>query len=360
MIRFSDRQWDMAINNYRKWWKGELGRPLLPVIITGADPGRPMPKTPLLSFASCADLSIPPEAVIDRIDYELSTYEFYGDSFPWVKMHDFGPGVGAAFLGAVLENDNNTVWFHPPKKTPIEELHLSYDENNIWLRRIKDIYHAGMKKWGDRVCMAMTDIGGGMDILASFLGTEGLLYETIDHPKEVLRLCREITELWLRFFRELGEIIQGQRVFSDWSSRLSEKPTYMLQCDFSYMIGPQTFRDYVHEDLSGISAALDDPFYHLDGIGELVHLDQLLTIDGIKGIQWIPGSGEPETRDWSELFGKISAAGKKIMVGYGLDFFLDEILKAISRPDELIKMQMTYAMNEKEGIIKTLAKYGAA
>ena len=359
MINFNDRQWDLVLTNYRKWWRGELGRPILPVVITGADPGRPMPKTPLLSFASCADLSITAEAVIDRIDYELSTYEFYGDSFPWVKMHDFGPGVGAAFLGAVLENDENTVWFHPPKNIPIEDLHLSYDGDNIWLRRIKDIYRAGMKKWGDSVCMAMTDIGGGMDILASFLGTEGLLYETVDHPKEVLRLCREITELWLQFFRELGEIIRGQRVFSDWSSRLSEKPTYMLQCDFSYMVSPQMFRDYVYDDLSDISAVLEKAFYHLDGIGELVHLDHILAIDGISGIQWIPGAGENETRNWSGLFGKISAAGKKIMVGYGLDNYLDEILEVINKPDGLIKMQMIYPMDKKEGIIRTLAKYGA-
>jgi hypothetical protein len=50
---------------------------------------------------------------------------------------------------------------------------------------------------------------------ASFLTTEDLLYEVTDHPKEVLRLCREITDLWLKFFEEFGEIIKGQRVFSD-------------------------------------------------------------------------------------------------------------------------------------------------
>jgi len=359
MIRFSDKQWDTVIDNYRKWWKGELGRPILPLIITGADPGRSEPKAPAPHFTNCANFNIPAEAVIDRIDYELSRCEFYGDSFPYVMMHYFGPGVAAAFLGATLEPAEDTVWFHLDKEIPVEDLHFTYDENNIWLNRVKDIYRAGMKRWEGNVCMGMTDLGGGMDILASFLGTENLLFESMDHPIEIKRLCAEITELWLRFYRELGDILKDQRVFSDWSARLSEKPSYILQCDFSYMIGPDMFRDFVYDDLTAISSFMDKPFYHLDGIGEIKHLDSILSIDAIKGIQWIPGAGEPETRDWSELCGKISGAGKKIMAPYGFDKYLDEILGVVKKPDELIKMTMTYPMSEKEEALKTLAAYGS-
>ena len=331
----------------------------MPMIIQGADPGRPMPKAPLLHLSNCTDLSVSAEALIDRIDYELSTYEFYGDSYPWVNMHSFGPGIAAAFLGAIPESAENTVWFHPPRKIPITELHLTYDGDNVWLRRIKDIYRAGMKKWGDSVCMAMTDLGGGMDILASFLETEGLLFEVLDNPGEVKRLCLEITGLWLRFYRELNEIIRGQRVFSDWSTILCEKPSYMLQCDFSYMISVDLWKNFVHDDLAVISAAVDKAFYHLDGVGEIKHLDDLLSIDSIKGIQWIPGAGEPETRDWSELYRKISSKGKKVMAGYRMDKYLDEILKVIKRPDDLIKMQFSYAVSEKDEALKMFARYGA-
>jgi len=362
VIRFSDKQWDNVIDNYRKWWKGELGRPILPLIITGADPGRPEPKAPRLSFSNCSDLSIPAEAIIDRMDYDFSSYEFYGDSFPCIAMHQFGAGVAAAFLGSRLDNADDTVWFHPLPDIPIEELHLTYDAENIWFRRIKDLYQAGVKKWGDSVCLAMTDIGGTMDILASLLGTEKLLFELNDNPKEVLRLCNEISDLWMKFFKELGEIIRGQRVFSDWSAILSEQPTYMLQCDFCYMIGPQMFKQFIYDDLSKTAAVLDKPFYHLDGIGELVHLDHLLSIDSIKGIQWIPGAGDPEMQDWSELYSKISASGKKIMAPSWpgkLDKYLDEIINVTKKPDEIMKMQMHYSQDEKEEAVKKLAGYGA-
>ena len=358
MIRFSDKQWETVIENYRKWWKVELGRPILPVIITGADPGRSEPKAPHPQFINCADLSVPAEAVIDRFDYELSCCEFHGDSYPWAPMHHFGPGVGAAFLGATLEPAEDTVWFHLDKEIPIEELYLAYNENNKWLNRIKDLYRAGVKKWGNSVCMAMTDIGGNLDILASFLGTEKLLVECIDHPREVKRLCLEITALWLRFYEELNDLLGGQRVYSDWSSQLSEKPTYMLQCDFSYMISTGMFRDYVYDDLYQISSKLNRTFYHLDGTGEIPHLDTIMSIDAIKGIQWIPGAGAAEKRDWSELYQRISRAGKKIMAPYDLDSYLDEIIAVIKSPDELIKMQMSYLMSDKEKVLKKLDKYG--
>jgi 5-methyltetrahydrofolate--homocysteine methyltransferase len=358
MIRFNDKQWDNVISNYRKWWKGELGRPILPLIIYGADPGRSIPKAPMLQFSNCADFTIPAEAIIDRLDYELSTYEFYGDSFPFVNMHHFGPGVVAAFLGATPEPANDTVWFHLDNEVPIEDLHLTYNENNIWLNRLKDIYHAGMKKWGAEVCMGMTDLGGVLDILASFMGTEGLLFELVDHPDEVKRLCREITELWLIFYKELCDILKGQRVFSDWTAMLYEKPSQILQCDFSYMISQDMFKQFVYDDLAKLSSVMDKPFYHLDGVGEIKHLDAILSIDGIKGIQWVPGAGEPETRDWSELYEKISSAGKKIMAPYGFDKYLDEILAVVKKPDELIKMTLFYPMGEKEEALKTLARYG--
>jgi 5-methyltetrahydrofolate--homocysteine methyltransferase len=245
MIRFSDKQWDNVIGNYRKWWKGELGRPILPLIIKGADPGRTMPKAPLPHFSNCADFSIPVEAIIDRMDYELSTCEFYGDGFPFVNMYHFGPGVVAAFLGAAPVPKEDTVWFRFDREIPIEDLHLTYDENNIWLNRLKDIYRAGMKKWGGEVCMCMTDLGCGLDILAWLLGTENLLLEIMDHPVEVKRLCMEITGLWLKFYSELGDILKGQRVYSDWSGVLCEKPSYILSCDFSYMISPDMFREFV-------------------------------------------------------------------------------------------------------------------
>ena len=66
MIDFSDAQWENVKTNYRRWWKGELGRPILPCVFWGRDAGRERPKNPLLAFATCNDLRITPKQLGDR------------------------------------------------------------------------------------------------------------------------------------------------------------------------------------------------------------------------------------------------------------------------------------------------------
>jgi hypothetical protein len=51
----------------------------------------------------------------------------------------------------------------------------------------------------------------------------------------------------------------------------------------------------------------------MDGIGQIPHLDQILSIDGIKGIQWVPGSGTPEEQNWDWILERILASGKKLI-----------------------------------------------
>lgn len=357
MVQFSDKQWDRVRQAYRKWWDGTLGRPILPMMLIGADPGRPAPKAPSPCFLNCGDFSIPAEDVIDRMDYDLSCLEYHGDSFPWVNMSYFGPGMMAAFLGAKVTPAPQTVWFHADPPVPISELHPVYDEGNPWLLRVKDLYRAGMKKWGGNVCMSMVDIGGVLDVIASFTTTDSLLYALYDEPEEVLRVVNEVAALWMRYSDELNEIIAGQQGFSHWAGIYSEKPSYMLQSDFCYMIGPDHFEQFVKPELADTASKLYQPFYHLDGVGELRHLDSLLTIDAIKGIQWVPGDGDPLYQDWSEVYRKISNAGKKIQAYYDLDFYMDEVLAAINRPDDLVKLPFYYGIDQKQMALEKLHKY---
>ena len=61
---------------------------------------------------------------------------------------------------------------------------------------------------------------------------------------------------------------------------------------------------------------MDYAIYHLDGPGQLAHLDDLVAEPSITGIQWVPGAGaEPSDNDkWMPVYKKIQAAGKNIIV----------------------------------------------
>ena len=52
--------------------------------------------------------------------------------------------------------------------------------------------------------------------------------------------------------------------------------------------------------------------YHLDGPGAVRHLDSLLALDKLDGIQWVPGAGAPPPSEWISLLKRIQKAGKLI------------------------------------------------
>jgi len=124
------------------------------------------------------------------------------------------------------------------------------------------------------------------------------------------------------------------------------------------MISPRMFDEFCLPELISTAGKLYKPFYHLDGPGELRHLDSLLVPGEIAGIQWAMGAGEPERMDWRETYRKIGRAGRKMqVVDYRYDDKLRGIVKAVD--PGLIQMQtIGFRMDRKDEAVRFLAEYG--
>jgi 5-methyltetrahydrofolate--homocysteine methyltransferase len=307
-VRFTDEQWERIERDWTAWWSGELERPL--VMIHNLEPkaGDTLPE--VHGFTSNYPLSMAADEVIDRYQARLEATRFYGDAWPrW--WPNFGPGMMAGFLGAQVNSTPETVWFDPAESTPIERLDPAYDASNVWWQRVLDLTRTAVARWGDRVQVAHTDLGGNLDILASLLTSERLLLELCDAPDEVARLAGRITQLWLRYYRELDDVIQpAGRGTTPWAPIWSPGRCYMLQSDLAYMISPAMFERFVLPDLAACCEMLDHGFYHLDGKGQIAHLDMLLSLERLRGIQWIPGDGQPPPEAWPGLLERIRDGGK--------------------------------------------------
>ena len=328
-VHFDSSRMAEVIDNHEKWWCGELNRPLLHGVVSGAYPAPRTASAPLLSQANCHDFSISPEEIIDRIDCELSRNEYLGDGYPMLNMDCFGPGVLAAFCGAGVDNSSGRIWFFPCEEN-LSRLHVRYDPENAWSRRIKAIYRAGLDRWNGSVIMGLPDLGGVLDVLASLCGTENLLYALIDEPEEVQRLISEIEAAWYAAYHDFAQTLAPQGVFTDWNGLLSRKPAYIIQCDFSYMIGPEAFRTFVLDTLLRDTQRLEHTIYHLDGVGELPHLDMLLALPQLNAVQWVHGDGKPGPLHWMDVYRRIANAGKQIMiVGNALENGFEELTKQL-------------------------------
>ncbi len=357
-IDFPPQRWEQVRQTYRRWWADELDRPIVPVELVGRDPGRPRPAAPLLTQATCGDLSIPVDDLVDRLDWELSGRLFAGDAYPYLNMDCFGPGVMAAFVGARLEITAGQVWFHPPAHVPIQDLHLTYDPDNVWLRRVKDLCAAMRRRWQGQVLVSLPDLGGNLDVVSTFRPGEELLLDLYDQPEQVQRVLQEVHELWHRFYREISAVLAPDNPgYTAWCSIYSDRPYYMLQCDFSYMIGPDMFARFVAPELQASVRRLGRAFYHLDGPGQLPHLDHLLAMPQLNGVQWVPGAGQPDGRHWPRVYQRIAAAGKKIQTWDGFEA-LDAIIAQTGAPGRIHHRVMTAPLADEAALRARLRRYG--
>jgi len=221
----------------------------------------------------------------------------------------------SGFLGASVAVDKNTVWFEVPANNGLAEIQPRYEAQNYWWRWIKALTQAAVERWGDQITVAATDLGGGMDILASVRGTQALLLDLYDAPETVACLNAEIANVWRRYYDELYAIIKAaDNGMTYWAPMWCPGRYAMLQSDFAYMISPAMFERFVMPELAFLTHHLDYAFYHMDGKGQIPHLDMLLSLKNLRGIQWVPGAGVAPPEKWLPLLKRIRDAGKLCQV----------------------------------------------
>lgn len=305
-IEFSEERWECVEREWTRFWNGEQKRPM--VITQMIDPKTP-PVAEHRRFFPQYPLSMSADEIIAIESKHMERIRWVGDAFP-SRMMEFGPGSISMYMGASLHVSDDTVWLEPTAKS-LTEIDARVNTDSFWYKRVHAILDAALRTWGDSVQIIHSDVGGGLDVFSAIRGNENLLTDFYDDPERVQQIARTITAEWVRNYNDEAQKIKDYcRGTASWVPMFSKGTTYMLQCDFSYMISPAMFQEFVMPELHTLCGHLSDPFYHLDGKGQLPHLDAVLSIPTLKGVQWIPGAGQPDASQWLDVLGKIRRANK--------------------------------------------------
>ena len=303
----------VGLEGYEKFWtRTQTNRPTLHMTYNDPKPGNDLP------YHYPAN---PEEQWLD----EVNNYYWFKN---WVRnsgvlaegvptlFTNLGAGCLSACLGGGYKLAPSTIWFAPPivhswDNPPAPVL----DEQSLMWQHVVRLqnYYAH----DPEICFSITDLGGIMDIVASLRGTENLLYDLYDDPEAVKAYSAKVTDQWFIAYDKQIEVIRKAGLpYASWMGIPSEKPWYPLQCDFCAMISPAQFEEFVLPDLVRQTEYMERSIYHLDGPGELPHLDMLLDIPGLTGIQWVPGDGRPHTADpaWFDIFRRIQDKKKNLVL----------------------------------------------
>ncbi|TFG68981.1 MAG: hypothetical protein E4H27_07495, partial [Anaerolineales bacterium] len=280
--------------------------------------------------------------IIDRQMQVMDQQHYYGQAVPF-HFVNLSASAMPAVLGANMKFiDKETMWAYPCYTSVEQVAELAVDPQNIWYQKVIEITRRSVALAKGHHFVASYALNGITDILAGLYGTENFLVDLIAKPQEVARAMEHVKRIWIALFNEVEALIaQSENPGGiGWAGIWAPGTTFPLQEDFSYMISDTMFRQYCVPHLLDLIDAMEYPFYHLDGISALSHLDTLLAMDNLKVIQWVPGTGRECVNQWYGVISHILEAGKSVQVFAKVDE-VDDLVKHVGARGLLISVSAT-------------------
>ena len=238
---------------------------------------------------------------------------------------------------------------------------FEYDFSGLWhkwlmessLRMAKaghSMYYISPNMWGNH----------SGDTLLTLLGSEQLMYDCADDPEGVSRALEKITDAQYTVFRSILNMVKesgmvgGRCATGVWSP----KSCLSFDCDVSAMISRELYDHIFLPPMLRMLDLVDHRIYHLDGPEALHHLPTILSIPQIQAVQWVCGVANENLQKWYELYDKIQASKKSIIVYAKYDEVLD-VCKRLKPEGLAISFESPSEDKMNEMVEKVSKMYGA-
>lgn len=308
--------WEETKARFTAWWQGKnIDRPLLKVVARREQPLEEL--EPSWKAKTFVDKHLEVERKVVNMRNYCRTRRFFAEAFPSLDLN-IGAGSFAVYLGLEPIFDQNTVWFPECIDDWDTWGEFRFNPDNFWWQRhYQSIKQAVELARGDFL-VNIPDIIENLDILAAMRGAQNLCFDLIDQPDVVKARLEQLDALYFEYYDRLYDLVKTEEggssytTFSIWGPGKTAK----IQCDFSAMISPAHFREFVLPSLRKQCRSLDYSLYHLDGPDAVKHVPALMEIEELNALQWTPGAGQPDggSPQWFPLYDQVIAAGKSLWI----------------------------------------------
>jgi len=314
---------EKAKERVEAWWHGEiLDRPVVQVKAPrqnvsedGLSSSSPPEKidTSLWNNEKYWDHFTNPDRVIPRLQKQLSDTYFGGEAFPVMYPVSIGMvAITANYLGCPIRYINSGTTWHDPIIKNLNDLpSFDYDpDNKIW--KASQVLLQRAVDESDGYFVGCPDLNGPSEVLSLLRDHQVLAMDFYDSPGYIKSSLVKINQAWFRYWQECTAITQKSQGFFYWMGFWSDKPSIDLQSDFSCMISKEHFNEYFLPSIAQQTEMFERTIYHLDGPGAIGHVDALLNLPKLTGIQWIQGPGDGSVLEYIPLLKKIQDSGKLV------------------------------------------------
>jgi hypothetical protein len=262
------------------------------------------------------------EQVVDQALRWAETHEFLGDAIPY-HTPSICVGQFEGMLGARVQDIRESwgVDTHPiPFLKDLDPSLIRLDKSSFWWEKYMDLLNTYKRKCTGKIIYGEAAVICNLDFLAGIRDQVRIMTDFYDNPDGVHAVLRRLHEI----HREIIFFLRNFFEIDTWGSitrhgTYSNGLTAVPQCDFGFNVGKEHFDEFVMPYLRKECDLLDDVIYHLDGEGNLRHMESIFSIKNIGVIQWVPGAGEAEKKDWTSLFEKINDMGKGLFLDCDID-----------------------------------------
>lgn len=309
------QDFDTVRENWRRFWAGTLNRPIIlaGAVKKGITPV-PMPKWG-------AAFSQNYEDVVDQALRAAESTEYLGDSVP-VFLPSLIIDLMPAFLGAEIvseTSDGRTDTHAVPFIQDLNSAEIKFRMDSVWWEKWKRLAECIKRKCAGKLIFGTAQpYYNNLDTLAALRGNAELMMDLYDNPEGVHRCMKQIMTAHAEVMNEVCQLFEIEKYGSvTYHGFYVEGKGATPQCDFGFCIGKEHFDEFALPYLRQEIDRFDGVEYHLDGPGNITHLESICSIDKVKVIQWVPGVGDAANRDWTCLYEKINALGKGLWCWWG-------------------------------------------
>jgi hypothetical protein len=262
--------------------------------------------------------------VLDCVEARVGAGIYLGDTVP-VYMPFLGPEVCATLFGADLQfRDDVTSYSIPAVSNVRDIMGMEPDFDNLYWTTLRRLTDQSLERGRGRWITGVTDLHTNGDLLAALRDPQNLCLDCAEDLEGVRLACEHVTDWFAPIFEDLHQrIASAGQPCTTWTPALARGRWYTISCDFICMISPSMFQQAILPSIEREMEHMQENLFHLDGPGALRHLDTLLELPQLNGVQWVYGAGAGPASRWIEVYQRIQAAGKCLqIVGYsGLDEF---------------------------------------